>query len=165
MKVLRLVIDSSDSDLVNYYTDKVKLHNEQGAYPNSGFDLICPEVYQSDKTFMINFKVKGAMYDEDKNMPVGYFLFARSSISKTRFRLANSVGIIDSGYRGNLCAYFDVLGSANNLGTGTSSTSATEPQQRLVQICAPSLEPFRIVIVDSLDETERGEGGFGSTGV
>jgi dUTP pyrophosphatase len=155
MKVLRIVIDQ-DAELLNYYTDKVKLHNEQGPYPNSGFDLICPEVYESDKTFMVNFKVKGAMYDEDKKMPVGYFLFARSSISKTRFRLANSVGIIDSGYRGNLCAYFDVL--------GTESTT-TEPRQRLVQICAPSLEPFRIEIVDSLDETERGEGGFGSTGV
>lgn len=153
MKVLRLVIDP---ELVNYYTDKVKLHNEQGPYPNSGFDLICPEMYESDKTFMVNFKVKGAMYDEEKQMPVGYFLFARSSISKTRFRLANSVGIIDSGYRGNLCAYFDVLGS---------ETTTTEPQQRLVQICAPSLEPFRIEIVDSLDQTERGEGGFGSTGV
>ena len=153
MKVLRLVIDP---ELVNYYTDKVKLHNEQGPYPNSGFDLICPEIYESNKTFMVNFKVKGAMYDEEKDMPVGYFLFARSSISKTRFRLANSVGIIDSGYRGNLCAYFDVLGS---------ESTTTEPQQRLVQICAPSLEPFRIDIVDSLDKTERGEGGFGSTGV
>ena len=160
MKVLRLVIDSQtdtelNTELVNYYTDKVKLHNEQGPYPNSGFDLICPEIYESDKTFMVNFKVKGAMYDEDKKMPVGYFLFARSSISKTRFRLANSVGIIDSGYRGNLCAYFDVLGGS----------VSTEPHQRLVQICAPSLEPFRIEIVDSLDDTERGEGGFGSTGV
>jgi dUTP pyrophosphatase len=163
MKVLRIVIDQ-DAELVNYYTDKVKLHNEQGPYPNSGFDLICPEVYESDKTFMVNFKVKGAMYDEDKKMPVGYFLFARSSISKTRFRLANSVGIIDSGYRGNLCAYFDVLGTANSV-TANSVTATTEPQQRLVQICAPSLEPFRIEIVDSLDETERGEGGFGSTGV
>ena len=153
MKVLRLVIDP---ELVNYYTDKVKLHNEQGPYPNSGFDLICPEIYESNKTFMVNFKVKGAMYDEEKQMPVGYFLFARSSISKTRFRLANSVGIIDSGYRGNLCAYFDVLGS---------ESITTETQQRLVQICAPSLEPFRIEIVDSLDQTERGEGGFGSTGV
>ena len=151
MKVLRLVIEP---ELLDYYTDKIKQHNEQGPYPNSGFDLICPEVYESDKTFMVNFKVKGSMHDEDKNMPVGYFLFARSSISKTRFRLANSVGIIDSGYRGNLCAYFDVTASAT-----------TEPQQRLVQICAPSLEPFRIELVDTLDQTERGEGGFGSTGV
>ena len=154
MKVLKFVIDSELPELVNYYTEKINLHNNQGPYPNSGFDLICPEVYQSDKTFMVNFKVKGSMYDEATNMPVGYFLFARSSISKTNFRLANSVGIIDSGYRGNLCAYFDVKNEA-----------ITEPYQRLVQICAPSLEPFRIEIVDSLDQTERGECGFGSSGV
>jgi dUTP pyrophosphatase len=160
-----------EPELLQYYTEKVKLHNEQGPYPNSGFDLICPEVYESDKTFMVNFKVKGAMYDEDKNMPVGYFLFARSSISKTRFRLANSVGIIDSGYRGNLCAYFDVLRLTASeylnasVANATSLYATTEPQQRLVQICAPSLEPFRIEIVDSLDQTERGEGGFGSTGL
>jgi len=154
MKVLQFVIDSELPELINYYTEKINLHNNQGPYPNSGFDLICPEVYQSDKTFMVNFKVKGSMYDEATNMPVGYFLFARSSISKTNFRLANSVGIIDSGYRGNLCAYFDV-----------KNESTTEPYQRLVQICAPSLEPFRIEIVDSLDQTERGECGFGSSGV
>ena len=155
MKVLRIVIDSHES-LLNYYIEKVNQHNQQvdGIYPNSGFDLICPELYESDKTFMVNFKVKGAMYDDNK--PVAYYLFARSSISKTRFRLANSVGIIDSGYRGNLCAYFDVKGN---------ELASTEHQQRLVQICAPSLEPFRIEIVESLDQTARGEGGFGSTGV
>ena len=39
-----------------------------------------------------------------------------------------------------------------------------EENQRLVQLCAPDLSPFKVVFVESLDETERGEGGFGSTG-
>ena len=92
------------------------------------------------------------MYDDD--VPIAYYLYPRSSVVKTGFRLANSVGIIDSGYRGNLMAYFDVI-----------KNDRIEVNQRLVQICAPDLKPFKVELVDSLDETERGHGGFGSTGV
>ena len=42
------------------------------------------------------------MLNNDKN--IGYYLYPRSSISKTPLILANSVGIIDSGYRGNIKA-------------------------------------------------------------
>ena len=35
---------------------------------------------------------------------------------------------------------------------------------RIVQICAPNYRPFKVEIVDSLDNTSRGQGGFGSTG-
>ena len=84
-------------------------------------------------------------------------MYPRSSISKTQLRLANSTGIIDAGYRGNLMAMFDVEESH----TGTKF-------DRYIQICAPSLVPIIVEIVDSLEdlgeETERGTGGFGSTG-
>lgn len=151
MKVLRLCVDP---ELNEYYQNKVKEHNDSisGSHPNSGFDIASPTSLQVSETFKLDFKVKGAMYENDS--PIGYYLYARSSIAKTGLRLANSVGIIDSGYRGNIMAYFDVIKNDN-----------IEIYQRLVQICAPDLRPFKVELVDSLDETERGEGGFGSTGV
>jgi len=87
------------------------------------------------------------------NIPSAYFLYPRSSISKTSFRLANCTGIIDRGYRGNLGAFFDCI-----------CDSSMEKGQRLVQICSPTLEPFEVQLVSSLPFTDRGENGFGSTG-
>ena len=153
MKVLRLCVDK---ELLDYYQDKVNQHNNSlvGTHPNSGFDLGSPLSVQvaQNETFKLDFKVKGAMYED--NLPLAYYLYARSSIVKTGLRLANSVGIIDSGYRGNIMAYFDVIKNDN-----------VDVHQRLVQICAPDLHPFKVELVDYLDQTERGEGGFGSTGV
>lgn len=153
IKVLRLCVDP---ELVEYYQNKSKEHNESlsGSHPNSGFDLGSPLSLQveADTLVKVDFKIQGAMYEDDT--PIGYYLYARSSIVKTGLRLANSVGIIDSGYRGNLMAYFDVI-----------KNDRVDVHQRLVQICAPDLRPFKVEIVDSLDETERGQDGFGSTGV
>jgi dUTPase len=161
-----------DPELHDYYVEKVKEHNqfENNPYPNSGFDLVCPYEVTTNQTFKIDFKVKAAMYTlpsfvsqctndnlKVKDKPMGYYLYPRSSISKTAFRMSNSVGIIDSGYRGNLCAYFDV--------NTNTSMNTVESMQRLVQICSPTLEPFYVFLVDQLDSTERGVNGFGSSGI
>ena len=90
-------------------------------------------------------------------LPTAFYMYPRSSLSKTPLRLANSVGIIDAGYRGELMAVLD--------NRKTDGSYAVGKGQRLMQICMPNLEPFQVQLVDSLDETERGEGGFGSTGV
>ena len=87
--------------------------------------------------------------------PGGYYLYPRSSISKTPFRMANSVGIIDAGYRGNIMAKID------NTGPSDLTIRAGE---RLFQICMPDLCPFKVVIGGVIYDTERGSGGFGSTG-
>ena len=91
-----------------------------------------------------------------------FYMYPRSSISKTPLRLANSVGIIDSGYRGNMIGVFDNI----------SSTSYTiDKHSRLLQLCAPDLGKFWIntIKVDNFDAlkmtTSRGGGGFGSTGI
>jgi dUTPase len=91
--------------------------------------------------------------------PVGYFMYPRSSTGlKTPLRLANSVGVIDAGYRGNYIAVFD------NVRTEPFSV---EQGQRLVQICPPNLTyPLKVVLVDDLGaQTLRGERGFGSSGL
>ena len=127
-------------------------------------------------TFKIDFNIKCAMFNKvrvvksstkkehliyDINQPLGFYMYPRSSISKTHLRLANNVGIIDSGYRGNLGGFFDI----HNL---PADKNPYVQYQRLVQICSNTLEPFKVILVDDIDKlgtTERGEGGFGSTGV
>ena len=101
---------------------------------------------------------------EKKITHCGYYLYPRSSTgSKTPLRLSNSVGIIDSGYRGNLIACFDNHGNDDftiNVG------------DRLVQLCSPNITyPTLINIVSSQNKLElknstnrRMKGGFGSTG-
>jgi dUTP pyrophosphatase len=85
----------------------------------------------------------------------GYYLYPRSSLSKTPLRLANSIGIIDSSYRGELIAAVDNI---------SDKEYEIKQGQRLFQLCSNTLEPINYCIVKELSDTERGEGGFGSTG-
>ena len=88
--------------------------------------------------------------------PSSFFLLPRSSISKTPLRLSNSIGLIDSGYRGAVQAPVDNI---------SDEEYSVKEGTRLFQIVSPDLQPFsKINIVDELSETQRGEGGFGSTG-
>lgn len=105
----------------------------------------------------------------------GFYVYARSSISKTPLRLANNVGIIDAGYRGHLIGMFDNTMNASYTHSNKQSASFPVPSyflpaySRLLQICGPSLEPIYVNIVESFDElgpsTSRGNGGFGSSGL
>jgi len=84
-----------------------------------------------------------------------YLLMARSSISKTPLRLANSVGLIDAGYRGEIIAVVDNI---------KSDIYKIEKGQRLFQLVAMAGEEIHFELVDSLSDSTRGSGGFGSTG-
>jgi dUTP pyrophosphatase len=165
---LYIYVNSENSKLREKYVEAANVHNqkvEHSQYPDSGFDLYHPEkvsLFQSNEMLCCcDMKIKAAMYDGQQ--PVGYYMYPRSSISKTPLRLANSVGIIDSGYRGNLVAKFDIIITQN-------SNYVIEQHHRLLQICSGTLKPFRVFIVDTIEQlnkygdTERGEGGFGSTG-
>lgn len=92
-------------------------------------------------------------------IPEGYagFVYARSGLaSKRGLRPANCVGVIDSDYRGEIKVA---------LHNDSSETQTVYLDDRIAQIV---IAPFLAVdfnVVDELDETKRGEGGFGSTGV
>jgi len=86
--------------------------------------------------------------------PSGYLLVPRSSISKTPLRMSNSIGIIDSSYRGEIMAMVDNI---------SNEDFSVKKGERLFQIVDPTLEPFFIKLVNRLNETSRGEQGFGST--
>lgn len=179
--VLALYLDSPSDQIEEKYKVAIRIHNanvKESDFPDSGFDIYTPEstidmlnasIHKqynvvSCHTIKVDMKVKASMYKvENEGMsmrPSGYYMYARSSISKTCVRLANNQGIIDSGYRGNLIGMFDIL-------KRECSHENFERNHRLVQICAPTLEPFTIKLVTDIKQlgtTLRGEGGFGSTG-
>ena len=84
-----------------------------------------------------------------------YYLFPRSSISKTPLRMSNSIGLIDGGYRG------EIMASCDNI---KDFDFEVKKGQRLFQLVAVDSSPISYKIVEDLSETTRGKGGFGSTG-
>lgn len=156
-----LYIYTNNNELKINYNNHIINHNKQvkTEYPNAGFDLLSPtQIMVADKKFALDTEIICCMKSHD-NKNISYYLYPRSSIIKTPFRLANSVGIIDSGYRGNIKAWFDVL---------IGEKYEVEQYSRLVQLCSPTLKPLIVRIVDNIEElglSERGSGGFGSTGI
>lgn len=169
--VLKIFVDYPKDDLKQKYIECAEKHNNKminNEFIDAGFDLFCPnKIVTSDnsikKVLMDSYLKCAATLHSDtgKVCNTGYYLHPRSSVSKTNFRLANSTGIIDAGYRGHVMAVFDIL-------PNTEYGNTIESGDRLVQICAPSLIPIIVEIVDSEDDlgskTSRGTGGFGSTG-
>ena len=153
----------SDNELKGKYDAAIEKHNMKltDSFPDAGFDLFTPRTYNiasNEQVSCIDMGIKCAAFDKQTGHPTSYYLYPRSSISKTPFRLANSVGIIDSGYRGNIKCMVDKLGN---------SPAKMDKHSRYFQICSPTLLPIQVVLVNSeseLGETTRGSGGFGSTG-
>lgn len=85
---------------------------------------------------------------------ISYRIYPRSSISKTPLRLANSVGVVDSGYRGEIIAALDNI---------SDSEYTVVRGARLVQLTSDIGNITTVRNVESFDETERGARGFGST--
>ena len=163
---LQIFIDSNDNELIDRYVNAISNHNNKLLNPNNqhidaGFDLFVAEeiVCPSDQTARVDMQVKCSAQIISSFAPTrntGYYMYPRSSISNTPLRLANSVGIIDSGYRGRLMGKFDAR-----------QNFIVNKFDRLLQICAPGLIPIYVELVNNeeeLGETERGAGGFGSTG-
>ena len=180
---LKLSISADiDVDIRDMYMDAISNHNvvvNRCIYEDltcefdAGFDLFCPNdeyILDGMLGYKINHKIKCCMNkisvvnNEYVSKPVGYYLYPRSSTgTKTPLRLSNSVGIIDSGYRGNIIAAFD-----NKNNPSSESWSVTKGM-RVVQICPPDLSyPILVKVVSDDTElgiTSRGSGGFGSTDI
>jgi dUTP pyrophosphatase len=104
-------------------------------------------------------------------VPEGYvgLLFARSSISKTSLILANHVGVLDSGYRGEIKFRFKDTQMKKSMGSDNvwkyyASESAYEVGNRIGQLIILPYPQIEMVEVDELSDSYRGAGGFGSTG-
>ena len=107
-------------------------------------------------------------------IPEGFvgLIFPRSSISKTYYTLSNSVGVLDSNYRGeikfrffyNSTGVFQILSNADVLkeqGFENEEYKVGDRIGQLIIIPYPTITP---IWAEELSNTERGEGGFGSTG-
>ena len=132
----------------------VKYYEKHGHYHkgDAGLDLYILEdqTFTPSETKLIKLGI--SCEPEDGR---AYFLLPRSSISKTPLRLANSIGLIDGGYRGEIMAPCDNI---------KDFEYKVKKGQRLFQLVAADCSPIRYKIVDELSETSRGDSGFGSTG-
>ena len=147
---LRVKIIGEESILNEYYTSYTKKH-----LTDSGFDLVTPRSYLVPAHSTVRIKL-GICCEvvNDYSSKHGYYLYPRSSISNTPLRLANSVGIIDDSYRGEIMATVDNIAHFDyTIKEGTL----------LFQLCSPDLKAVTFELVDELTDTERGSGGFGST--
>lgn len=93
-------------------------------------------------------------------IPQGYvgLVFPRSSICKQHLSLSNSVGVIDSGYRGEIMAKFNLLSD------GSDSYSVYNVGDRIAQLIIMPYPEVTFEEVDELSDSDRGEGGYGSSG-
>ena len=160
-----LYIYTNNNELRIQYNEHIENHNKKiiSNYPDAGFDLLTPTQYllndnSTESTFLLDTEIICYM-KSSTDINLSYYLYPRSSIIKYPLRLANSVGIIDSGYRGNIKACFDVK---------PTNQITIDKYTRLVQICSPTLKPLFVKLIDNLEDinlTERGNRGFGSSGI
>jgi len=148
---------------VNKFEVKVKKLHPTAVIPkyakdgDAGMDLVATTII-SNTTFDVTYGTGIAM-----EIPKGYvgLVFPRSSIRKTDLSLTNCVGVIDSGYRGEIQATFKKIFSKNDVRIGEMDYKVGD---RIVQIIIIPYPSVTFVEVDELSESERGDGGFGSTG-
>jgi dUTP pyrophosphatase len=158
---------------------RIKELNKHNFYGNmvskpkgdAGIDLYFPNTYNIPKrqSVLIDFEIECEMWTWTKNdgydvtlqpnlnkpYNCSYQVVPRSSIWRTPIRQSNSIGIIDSGYRGHIMVPVD-----NHSGYDYKVNRG----ERLFQIVHPSLQPIHVEIVDELTKSKRGKKGFGSTG-
>ena len=133
--------------------------NEHAKLPTKGsLEAACFDVYAASvKVERPNKMTVGLGFATE--IPVGFkgIVVPRSSISKTPWRLGNSIGIIDADYRGE---WMLVLKSDSAVYNPCPFTVG----ERCAQIYFEKVNDVEIIETDELSDTERGEGGFGSTG-
>ena len=176
--VLKLRIVSDDPKLHNLYKAAVaKMETKEyleNPHKDSGFDIFTPQENLKigpGETKLVNMEIQCAAYkivcdgETCQRVPTAFYMYPRSSIYKTNLRLANNTGIIDSGYRGNLMGAFDNISRVGASFPASEWSQTENAYGRMLQICMPDLSPFKVELVESLDDTSRGVGGLGSTGI
>ena len=144
---MNLKIKTFSEDIYTMYNNHSHFH--QG---DAGLDLfiIKDKIIEPGETDRIHL---GISCENLEHKP--YLLMARSSISKTPLRLSNSVGLIDAGYRGEIMAAVDNI---------KDYSYTVEKGQRFFQLVSMNGEAIHFTLANTLSDTSRGSGGFGSTG-
>ena len=121
---------------------------------DAGMDLVITDIKGENK-YDITYGFGISM-----EIPKGFMglVFPRSSIRKTDLILSNSVGVIDSGYRGEIQATF------NQKSLSKDGQILYGVGDRICQIMIIPHPEITFIETEELSETDRGEGAFGSTG-
>lgn len=136
---------------------KVPSYSKEG---DAGLDFTAVEISR-DNVGNITYHTGLAV-----EIPQGYvgLLFPRSSISKKQQFLTNCVGVIDSGYRGEIMAKFKpVMGTYDTI-LDLFESNEYQVGDKIVQLIILPYPQIEFEEVEELSSSERGHGGFGSTG-
>lgn len=155
--------DVFDEAFSRYHTYAFELPiklEDGGQAPTYAHDTdACADVYASKDTVIPAHSISNKVHTGLRiALPEGWVakIAPRSSTgSKTSLRLSNSIGIIDADYRGEIMVLYDNI---------SDSDYEIKAGDRIAQMWVGRVERFKPVPVDTLPTTERGEGGFGSTG-
>jgi len=155
---MHLLLTTDNPELKSVYESHPSYHEG-----DSGFDLFTTDdlnIEAGKTSHVIDLQVSCEAFqskNDKDSVNISYYLYPRSSMgSKTSLRLSNSVGIIDSGYRGTIKAIVDNIDIENPV--------MIQKGTRLFQLCSPTLSPITYEMVEGLSNTSRGDGGLGSTG-
>lgn len=120
-------------------------------YDDAGYDLVAVSAAFKEGCWVCG---TGLAFE----IPEGYvgLVFPRSSIVRKDMSMANAVGVIDSGFRGEVTCRFRMAGCLEFPKYGIG--------ERVAQIVFVKLPDVLVVESEELGESERGEGGYGSTG-
>ena len=143
-----------------------KAHEDDFCYDVYACDCeeVAPNVYKYPLGFALQIdkdEIVGAAHFENESfcgwedMILSIDFRPRSSVWKTGMVLCNSCGTVDRGYTGEVCAFFYHV---------MPNMPKYEPGDRVAQMKIGFTVPIEFVEVEELDDTERGDGGFGSTG-
>lgn len=118
---------------------------------------IAPRVWKYGLGFALQIdRHNSGIVNEVEPTIVGFDLRPRSSIWKTGMQLCNSIGMIDENYCGEIAAiFYHVMPEMPRYKVG----------DKIAQICFTETKPLQFLEVKDLAQTDRGEGGFGSTGL
>jgi dUTP pyrophosphatase len=144
---------------------KIKLQKvtEDARMPIKGSEHAAAyDVYAHSITSSENGKVKVGLGFKTE-IPKGYkgIIVPRSNLTKFRWVLNNSFGVIDSDYRGEWMAIFTLIDNSDT----DSDEFPYGVGDRVAQIYFEEVLPISFDVVPELEQSERGEGGFGSTGL
>lgn len=137
-------------------------------------DAVIPK-YAKDGDAGLDLTATSIAYDDNGNavygtglaieIPEGYvgYIFPRSSITKKDLVLGNSVGVIDSSYRGEVFLKFKLMQRHNS--SGLQFRQEYQIFDRIAQLIIMPIPSIELEEVEELSDSNRGTGGFGSTGV
>ena len=160
---MNVYVEIMNESVGTFYEAKAKISVNH--FSDSGLDIPSPRAHiipAGALSYKIPLGIKVQVRNGTTKNPVASLLVPRSSTgSKTTLRFANSIGVIDSGYTGELAAVVDNV--------STTDSVIVQKGQRLFQLILPQLSPAQVHVVSSVseivdDENTRGDHGFGSSG-